>query len=115
MTWRGMVAVIVAERGLPAPPDCKDRAGRYAGGAAVGVPHSAQNFAAGLMLALQFVQCLLVGVPHSAQNLAPTVTGLWQLLHGIVGAAAGASAGGACGGTACGGAAGGAPAAAWAA
>ena len=36
------------------------------------VPHSAQNFAVGLRLALQLVQCLLVGVPHSGQNFAPT-------------------------------------------
>ena len=88
-----MVAVIVAEGRLAASPyaDC---------GGAVGVPHSAQNFAVALRLALQFVQCLLVGVPHSGQNFAPTATGLWQLLQAVV--AAGASAAGACG--ACGGA-----------
>ena len=71
------------------------------------MPHSAQNFAAGLMLALQFVQCLLVAVPHSAQNFAPTATGLWQLLQATVGVAAGAGAASAgaagpdCCGTAC--------------
>ena len=83
-----------------------DRLG-YADGGADGVPHSAQNLAVGLRLALQFVQCLLVGVPHSAQNFAPTATGLWQLVQAIVGAAGGASAGaaacwgGACWGAAC--------------
>jgi hypothetical protein len=41
--------VIVAEGGW-APP-------AYAAGGAVGVPHSAQNFAVALRLALQFVQC----------------------------------------------------------
>jgi hypothetical protein len=78
---------------------------RYAdGGGAVGVPHSAQNFAAGLRLALQFVQCLLVGVPHSGQNLAPTAIWLWQLLHAVVAAGSWAVGGGA--GWACGGAGG---------
>ncbi len=74
------MAVIVADCGDPAPA--------YAGGAAgrrVGVPHSAQNFAVALRLALQFVQCFCVGVPHSGQNFAPTWTGLWQLLQAIVG------------------------------
>ena len=61
------------------------------GGAAVGVPHSAQNLADGLRLALQLVQCLLVAVPHSGQNFAPTVTGLWQLLQAMVAAGAAAS------------------------
>jgi hypothetical protein len=50
------------------------------------VPHSAQNFALGARLALQFVQCFCVGVPHSAQNFAPAATGLWQLAHSIVAA-----------------------------
>lgn len=49
-------------------------AGQEAGGA-VEVPHSAQNFALALRLALQLVQCFWVGVPHSAQNLDPT--GIW--------------------------------------
>ena len=57
------------------------------------MPQSAQNFAVGLRLALQLVQCLEVAVPHSGQNFAPTWSGLWQLVHAIVaGAAAGASA-----------------------
>jgi hypothetical protein len=57
-------------------------AGQEAGGA-VGVPHSAQNFALALRLALQFVQCLCVGVPHSAQNLDPTGIWLSQLEQAI--------------------------------
>ena len=58
------------------------------GGPERGGPHSAQNFAVGLRLALQFVQCFAVAVPHSGQNFAPTWTALWQFLHAIVGAAA---------------------------
>ena len=65
------------------------------------MPHSAQNFAAAARLALQFVQCLDVGVPHSGQNFAPTTSGVWQLPHGIVGAASATGAGWA-GGAACG-------------
>ena len=67
------------------------------------MPHSAQNLAAGLMLALQFVQCLLVAVPHSGQNFAPTVTGLSQLLQATVGAGAeaGAASAAGAGGAAC--------------
>ena len=72
------------------------------------MPQSAQNFAVGLRLALQLVQCLEVAVPHSGQNFAPTWTALWQLVHAIVATAAGASAAGGAGG----GAAGWAPAAA---
>ena len=67
------------------------------GGVAVGVPHSPQNLALALSMALQFVQCFCVGVPHSPQNLAPTCTGLLQLLQAIP---AGASAAAACGGAA---------------
>jgi hypothetical protein len=52
------------------------------------VPHSAQNFALELRLALQFVQCFCMGVPHSAQNFAPAWTGLWQLAHSLAGAVA---------------------------
>src|SRR5215469_1208277 len=73
------------------------------GGAAVGVPHSAQNFAAAARLALQFVQCLEVGVPHSAQNFDPAGIWFWQLLHAIsaaAGAASATGAGGAGGGAA---------------
>ena len=95
-TQRLIVAVIVAE--------CRCVAPGYADGGLDGVPHSAQNFAVGLRLALQLVQCLAVAVPHSGQNLAPTCTALWQLLHAMVGAAAGASAGagaGAAAGGAC--------------
>jgi hypothetical protein len=66
-----------------------------AGGAAVGVPHSAQNFAAEERLALQFVQCLDVGVPHSAQNFDPAGIWFWQLEHAIIAAAGAASATGA--------------------
>ena len=51
-------------------PPGKKRPGQ-AGGAAVGVPQSAQNFAVAERLALQFVQCLDVGVPHSGQNFDP--------------------------------------------
>jgi hypothetical protein len=54
----------------------------------VAVPHSAQNFALALSMALQFVQCFCVGVPHSAQNFAPTATGLLQLLHATMAASA---------------------------
>jgi hypothetical protein len=54
----GVLATAYADGGLAADP--------------VGVPHSAQNFAEALTLALQFVQCFCVGVPHSAQNFAPT-------------------------------------------
>src|ERR1700722_5992370 len=103
----GIVAAIVAERELPrSATDAMTGANSYADGGALAVPHSAQNFAVGLRLALQLVQCLLVGVPHSAQNFAPTFTGLWQLPHAIVAAAGAASGGAACGGAACGGAAG---------
>ncbi len=84
-------------------------AGQEAGGA-VAVPHSAQNFAVALRLALQLVQCFCVGVPHSAQNLDPT--GIWlsqfeQLIIAVA-AAAGAGVGAAAGAGACG-AAGGCP------
>ncbi len=62
------MAVIVAERGVLTTA--------YADGglaaAPAGVPHSAQNFALALKLALQLVQCFCVGVPHSGQNFAPT-------------------------------------------
>ena len=84
------MGVIVAECWCVAPG--------YADVGLVAVPQSAQNFAVGLRLALQFVQCLAVAVPHSGQNLAPTWTGLWQLAHAIVGAAAGASAAAGAGG-----------------
>jgi len=65
--------------------------GYAVGGGAVGVPHSAQNFAEPDRLALQFVQCLDVGVPHSAQNFDPA--GIWfeQLAQAISAAAGGAS------------------------
>src|SRR5215472_6405288 len=79
------MAVSVADLRFAAPG--------YAGGGLVAVPHSAQNFAVGLRLALQLVQCFEVAVPHSGQNLAPTCTGLWQLLHATVATAAAASAG----------------------
>ena len=91
--------------------DHRPAALRYEEGGLVAVPHSAQNFAVGLRLALQLVQCFDVAVPHSGQNLAPTCTGLWQLLHGMVataaaaGASAGAAAGSGVGGAACWGAA----------
>jgi hypothetical protein len=52
------------------------------------VPHSAQNFALALRLALQLVQCFCMGVPHSAQNFAPAWTRLWQLAHSTVAAGA---------------------------
>ena len=57
--------------------DCEILAAKYPsrsyyGRGAAGVPHSAQNFAVGARLALQFVQCFCVGVPHSGQNFAPT-------------------------------------------
>jgi hypothetical protein len=93
------LAAMVAERAAPAPgyADWLLCGPGYAAGGLVGVPHSAQNLALALRLALQFVQCFCVGVPHSAQNLAPTWTGLWQLPHGTV-AAAGAGAGAAAGG-----------------
>jgi hypothetical protein len=64
------------------------------GAAAVGVPHSAQNFAVGLRLALHWAQCLLVAVPHSGQNFAPAVISLWQLVQVIADGAAGAAAAG---------------------
>ena len=81
----------------------------YADGGADGVPHSAQNLAVGLILALQFVQCLLVGVPHSAQNFAPTATGLWQFVQATVAGAGAAASAGAAGGAAAGGGAAGWP------
>ena len=98
----GIVAVIVTT--VIVVGRCLTALDYAAGGGAAGVPHSAQNLAAGLRLALQFVQCLLVGVPHSGQNFAPTVIALWQLVHAIVAAgtaSAGAGCGGACGGAAC--------------
>src|SRR5215469_15752352 len=101
-SWPPRVAEIVAERRRVAPG--------YADGglaaAPVGVPHSAQNLAVALRLALQLVQCFCVGVPHSGQNFAPTWTGFWQLPQAIMAAggaawavfAAGAGGGGADGG-----------------
>ena len=80
-------------------------AGQEAGGA-VAVPHSAQNFAVALRLALQLVQCFCVGVPHSAQNLDPT--GIWLSQFEQLITAAGAGAGAAAGAGGCG-AAGGCP------
>ncbi len=56
----------------------------YEAGGFAGVPHSAQNFALALRLALQLVQCFCMGVPHSAQNFAPAWTRLWQLPHSTV-------------------------------
>jgi hypothetical protein len=58
--------------------------GYGAGGAPVGVPHSAQNLAVAVRLALQLVQCLAIGVPHESQNLAPVRTWVWQLPHSTV-------------------------------
>ena len=57
------------------------------------MPHSAQNFAVAVRLALQLVQCFCIGVPHSLQNFAPARTGLWQLPQSTVpaGAAGGAA------------------------
>jgi hypothetical protein len=94
----GLLATAYADGGLAAAP--------------VGVPHSAQNFAAADRLALQFVQCFCVGVPHSGQNFAPTWIGFWQFAHAIIAAGAaaaeaasaagaGSGAGGAGGGAAC--------------
>ena len=60
----------------------------YDAGGLAGVPHSAQNFALPLRLALQLVQCFCMGVPHSAQNFAPAWTGLWQLPHSVIAAGA---------------------------
>ena len=69
------------------------------GGGDVGVPHSPQNFAVALSMALQFVQCFCVGVPHSPQNFAPACSGLLQVLHAMTAAsAAGAAAGAAAAG-----------------
>jgi hypothetical protein len=87
MKTAGNVGAMVAE----------DRAvvGGYEAGGFADVPHSAQNFALAFRLALQLVQCFCMGVPHSAQNFAPTWTGLWQLPHSVVAAAAGAAAAGA--------------------
>ena len=65
------MAEIVAERAGLAPAYAE---GGLAAGP-VGVPHSAQNLAVALRLALQLVQCFCVGVPHSGQNFAPTWTG----------------------------------------
>jgi len=65
--------------------------GYAVGGGAVGVPHSAQNFAEPERLALQFEQCLEVGVPHSAQNFEPTGSWFWQLAQAIIATAGGAS------------------------
>ena len=60
----------------------------------MGVPHSAQNFAVGARLALQFVQCFCIWLPHSGQNFDPTATGLWQLPQAVM---AGAPAAAICG------------------
>ena len=52
------------------------------------MPHSAQNFAVGLRVALQLVQCFCMGWPHSGQNFPPTGTWLWQLAHSVIPAGA---------------------------
>jgi len=59
---------------------------------AMGVPHSAQNFAVALRSALQLVQCLAMGVPQESQNFAPARTWLWHAAHSTVAAGAGAAA-----------------------
>ena len=60
----------------------------YEAGGFTGVPHSAQNLAVGLRLALQLVQCFCIGWPHSGQNLPPAGTWLWQLAHSVIAAGA---------------------------
>ena len=79
--------------------------GGAAGGGLVGVPHSAQNLAAALSMALQLVQCFCVGVPHSPQNFAPAGTEAWQLLHATIASAGAAGAGAAAAGAGAGAAA----------